>query len=278
MCDLPFLTSNHFSDTNINEQRGKHMTNSYQSFAYVYDTFMDNIPYDEWSSYLLKLLHQHNIMEGTLIELGCGTATMALHMADAGFQVLGVDISQDMLTIASSKIENSSQITLILQDMCELDLDLEVPGIYCICDSLNYLLTEDEILKTFQAVKKHLTPDGTFIFDLKTEYFYRDVLGDQVFCDHQENCSYTWENSFFEEDNINQYDLTIFAKSADSELFERFTETHHQRAYSHAKIVDLLKQAGLQYETSYDAFTENAPHEKSERIYFIARNGDMIHE
>lgn len=250
------------------------MSTSYKNFAYVYDTFMDNIPYKEWSDYLIHLFSTYHITSGTLAELGCGTGTMALLMNNAGFHIIGIDTSADMLTIAADKTCGKKNLTLLLQDMRNLELGMKVDGIYCVCDSLNYLLNPADVQKTFQKVKEHLISNGIFIFDLKTIYFYQEILGDQTFCDHQADCSYTWENSFFEEDHINQYDLTIFTRSEGSPLFERFFETHHQKAYPLSEIVDLLKQAGLEYVKAYDAFTEDTPHAKSERIYIIARNGD----
>lgn len=248
------------------------MSNSYQSFSYVYDKFMDNIPYHEWATYLTNLFHQHGIEHDTLIELGCGTGTMALCMADAGYSIIGIDNSTDMLTIAQDKLTTHSTIALTLQDMREFTLDGTYNGFYSVCDSLNYLLTPEDLSAAFLSVKKHLSPQGIFIFDLKTPYFYEYVLGDQTFCDHQEDCSYTWENSYFEEDHINQYDLTLFIKESGDTRFMRFTETHHQRAYSLPEIIDLLSLSGLEYVTAYDAFTPNAPTDTSERIYIIAKN------
>jgi SAM-dependent methyltransferase len=250
------------------------MSSVYHGFAYVYDKFMDNIPYEDWSIYLTSLFKKYGITSGTLAELGCGTGTMSQLMAKAGFHILGVDLSEDMLAIAAEKTAHIPEITLLLQNMCDLDLGDSVDGVYCVCDSLNYLLYTEEILSTFKGVKAHLKNGGIFIFDLKTEFFYKEVLGDQVFCDHQENCSYTWENSYFEEDGINQYDLTLFAKVPETDLFERFCETHHQKAYSLSEIIDLLSEGGLEYVAAYDAFTQNPPNTESERIYIVARNGD----
>ena len=250
------------------------MATSYQGFAYVYDNFMDNIPYDEWSSYLIHLFQQYAIPSGNLIELGCGTGTLCLYMADAGYQMIGIDNSPDMLTIAAEKIQGNPHITLLLQDMRNLDLGTEYDGFYSLCDSMNYLLTPSDVQATFQCVSTHLKKNGIFIFDLKTPYFYETVLGDNVFCDHQKDCSYTWENSYYEEDHINQYDLTIFTRQTDSELFERFSETHYQKAYSLEEIINLLSCSGLEYVTSYEAFTNNPPTCESERIYIITRKAD----
>lgn len=251
------------------------MSSSYHNFAYVYDKFMNNIPYKEWSKYLIQLFHKNNINNGNIIELGCGTGTLCKLLSQAGYSIIGIDQSVDMLSIAADKLKDVSNITLVNQDMRFLDLGQNFDGAYCICDGLNYLLEEDDILLTFQSVKQHLNPNGIFIFDLKTSYFYKEILGDQVFTDTQEDCCYIWENNYFEEEHINQYDLTLFLKQGDTNLYERYYELHEQRAYSSSQIVDLLSQSGLEYVTSYDAFSTKCPSPYSERIYFIARNGDI---
>lgn len=251
------------------------MSTSYHSFASVYDRFMDNIPYAEWADYLTKLFSSYNIHNDTLVELGCGTASLSLLMADRGYSILGIDNSTDMLTIAAEKISDHPDITLVYQDMTELLLPDKYSGFYSLCDSMNYLLSSDDMLSTFTQVKRYLAFGGVFIFDLKTPYFYREILGDQVFCDHQENCSYTWENSFFEDEQINQYDLHIFIKQKATELYEHYQEVHHQKAYALDEVIHLIEQSGLEYVTSYEAFTEKPPDEYSERIYIIARNNSL---
>ncbi len=250
------------------------MSTNYHSFAYVYDKFMDNIPYKEWCQYIISLLNKYNIKQGNLVELGCGTATLSLLLEQEGYHITGIDNSPDMLSIAAEKLTPNSHISLQLQDMSDLTLEGTYDAFFCVCDSLNYLVTKEDILHTFQGIKAYLKKDGIFLFDLKTLHFYQNVLGDQTFCDHQEDCSYTWENSFFEEDNVNQYDLTIFVRQSDTNLYQKYNEVHHQRGYELEEIIDLLRMAGLEYVTAYDAFTDNPPTEDSERIYIIARNGE----
>lgn len=249
------------------------MSTNYNNFAYVYDQFMDNIPYTEWSHYLSRLFAQYSTPTGTLVELGCGTGTILRLMSETGYQVLGIDNSTDMLTVAAEKCTDCPGITLLQQDMRKLELgNMQYDGFYCVCDSLNYLLSPSDVLSAFSGVQTYLKKDGFFIFDIKTPYFYETILGDQIFCDHQEDCSYTWENSYFPEEQINQYDLTIFIREPDSKLFERFYETHHQKAYSLPEMIDMLSASGFTYVTAYDAFTTNPPASESERIYIIAQN------
>ena len=250
------------------------MSTSYNGFPYIYEQYYEIIPYSEWSDYLCSLLRDIGISSGRLVELGCGTATLANYMSLAGYDVIRIDNSIDMLTIAADKTAGNPHIQLLQQDMRQFDPgDNSYPAIYCLCDSLNYLLTAEDVSDTFHCVRTALDHNGIFIFDLKTEYFYKEILGDQIFCDHQEQGSYIWENSYFEDDHINQYELTFFAKEENG-LYRKFCETHHQKDYSLSEMIDLLHHSGLEYVTAYDAFTKMPPHSDSERIYIIARNGD----
>lgn len=251
------------------------MSTSYKSFAQVYDQFMDNIPYNEWCRYILSLLKEYSIDNGTIVELGCGTGTICQQLSNTYFMI-GIDNSKEMLSIAREKLKNSKNICLLEQNMCNLYLpnDTTYDAFISVCDSINYLLYDEELIETFENIKQYLRPNGIFLFDLKTIYFYSQILGDQVFCDHQDDCSYTWENNYFEEYQINQYELTIFIRDKESNLYQKFCETHHQRGYELTKVIDFLTMAGLEYVASYEAFTHKEVSPTSERIYIIARNGD----
>ncbi len=249
------------------------MATDYTNFAYVYDNFMDNIPYDKWCDYLLSLFQQYSITEGNLVDLGCGTGTLCKLMAQHSYHITGIDYSKDMLAMAKKKLKGENRVTLSRQNMCELVLEEGIiyDGFYSLCDCMNYLLYTEELLSTFQGVKHYLKSGGVFIFDLKTRFYYKEILGNRVFCDHQADCSYTWENNFYEEENVNQYDLTLFIKEKHSSRYRKFEETHHQKAHALPTIIDLLQEAGLEYVTAYDAFTSHAPLPNSERIYIIAK-------
>lgn len=252
---------------------------SYTGFAQVYDIFMDNIPYDKWSEYLVQLLEEYNVKEGLIAELGCGTGNITRQLADKGYHMIGIDNSEDMLRIAiekeSSGIEKKD-ILYLLQDMREFELYGTVSAIISICDSMNYILTEEDLLQVFQLVNNYLDPQGIFIFDLNTEYKYKNILADNIIAENREYCSFIWDNYYYEEEQINEYDLTIYIKEESEEKdnrFLRFGEMHYQKAYQLEHIKELLKKAGMEYITAYDAFTHNVPREDSERIYIIAREG-----
>lgn len=244
---------------------------SYSSFAQVYDIFMGEIPYEKWEQYVKTLLQERGISDGLVLELGCGTGTFTELLAADGYDMIGVDNSAEMLESASAKKEMSGlDILYLLQDMREFELYGTVRAAVSVCDSMNYILQEDELRKVFALVNNYLDPGGVFIFDMKTPWYYREVMGDCILAENQEQGSYIWENAYYEEEMMNEYDLTLFIKEADGR-FSRHQETHLQRAYEIETVTALLQAAGLQVEAVYDAFTKEAPHEESERVYFVAR-------
>ena len=135
---------------------------------------------------------------------------------------------------------------------------------------MNYITEEDDLLEVFSLVNNYLDPGGVFIFDLNTEYKYKKVLGDSVIAENREESSFIWENWYDEETQINEYDLTLFIRE-ESGLYEKYEETHYQRAYSLDTVCRLLQEAGLKLEAVYDAFTMDAPGKRSERVYVVAR-------
>ena len=254
---------------------------AYTGFAQVYDEFMDNIPYKEWNKYLLELLKENGLSEGILLDLGCGTGSITELLAKAGFDMIGIDNSEDMLEIAREKaMDEELDILYLLQDMREFELFGTVAGVVSICDSMNYITSEDDLLKVFKLVNNYLDPKGLFIFDMNTPYKYKHILADNTIAENREDSSFIWDNYFDEKTGINQYDLAVFVKAdeeddewSEGEVFYRFQETHYQKAYELDTVKELLAKAGMEFVAVYDAFTKDAPKENSERIYIIAREG-----
>ncbi len=168
-----------------------------------------------------------------------------------------------------------SDILYLLQDMREFELYGTVRAVVSVCDSMNYITEEDDLLQVFLLVNNYLDPGGIFIFDLNTEYKYRELLSDNVFAENRDEGSFIWENWYEEETGINEYDLTLYIRNhLSDECYERYEETHIQRAWTIDCVCNLLAQAGLHLEAVYDAFTEDEPRPESERVYFIAREAE----
>ena len=160
---------------------------AYTGFAAVYDMFMDNIPYGEWCGYLTGLLREQGIADGLVLDLGCGTGTMTRLLAAEGYDMIGVDVSGEMLEIAMESEESKPRGILYLQqDMREFELYGTVRAIVSICDSMNYLMEYDELVQVFRLANNYLDPGGVMIFDLNTIYKYRDELGEQTIAEQRD--------------------------------------------------------------------------------------------
>jgi len=245
---------------------------AYTDFASVYDKFMDETPYEQWCQNILSVLGEYEIKDGLVLELGCGTGSMTELLAQKGYDMIGVDYSQDMLNIAMAKREQSGHqdILYLNQDMREFELYGTVRAVVSVCDSLNYLLEDDDIVTCFKQVNNYLDPRCILFFDFNTRYKYETVIGDTVIAENREDCSFIWENFYHEDEQINEYDLTLFIRQQD-ELYEKYEETHFQKAYTLEDIKRLLAQAGMEFVTAYDDYSKDGVHEESERIVVIAR-------
>ena len=248
---------------------------AYTSFAEVYDTFMDNVPYEEWGGYIHRILCENGINDGILLDLGCGTGTMTEVFAGFGYDMIGVDNSADMLEIAMEKKEASGHdILYLLQDMRTFELYGTVRAVVSVCDSVNYITEPEELAEVFRLVNNYLDPGGLFLFDFNTEYKYREVMGDCTIAEDRGDCSFIWDNCYYEEEKINEYDLTLFIREGSDDngaLYRKYRETHFQRGYTLEEIRELLSSAGLVFQAAYDMDTGEAAWEKSERICVIAR-------
>ena len=244
---------------------------AYTNFAEVYDGFMDNVPYRQWADYIQDLLREQGIRDGLVLELGCGTGSLTELLAGKGYDMIGVDNSGDMLQIAMEKREVSgSDILYLLQDMREFELYGTVRAVVSICDSMNYITEYEYLVQVLRLVNNYLDPEGILIFDLNTEYKYRQVLGDNTIAECREDKSFIWDNHYDNETGINQYDLTLFI-CQQGDLYRRFDETHYQRAYGMEEIRRAVCEAGLELVAMYDAFSREPIKEDSERVYVIAR-------
>ena len=245
---------------------------AYTSFAEVYDTFMDNVPYEEWAEYLAELLQEYDIEDGLVLDLGCGTGSLTEILATKGYDMIGADGSAEMLEIAiEKKAQSGHDILYLLQDMREFELYGTVRAVVSVCDCVNYITDEKELEQVFRLVNNYLDPEGIFIFDFNTEYKYKEILGEQTIAEDREDCSFIWDNYYYEDESMNEYELTLFIKEQDSNLYRKYQEMHYQKAYTLDAMRELIEWSGLEFVTAYDAYTRKAPTETSERICVVAR-------
>lgn len=242
---------------------------AYTSFASVYDLFMDNVPYEEWCAFLCKILAQHGITDGPVLDLGCGTGKMTRLMSEQGYDMTGIDNAAEMLQIAAME-PGEVPILYLLQDMQDLELDGCVRAVCSVCDCVNYVLDEEELQQAFSRVHEYLEEDGVFIFDVNTSYKYTKLLAENTFAESRDEGSFIWDNYYDEEERINEYDLTLFIPEGD-ELYRRYTETHYQRNYETETLLKLLKNAGFIDICVYDDYTDAPLCETSERAVFVAK-------
>ncbi len=242
---------------------------AYTDFAALYDSFMEETPYDAWCEFIVGLLRKDNINEGLICELGAGTGEMTRRLQAKGYDMIGIDNSDSMLNVAKSKEGEVSEILYLCQDMREFELYGTVRAIVSVCDSINYILEEEELIEVFKLVNNYLDPKGLFVFDFNTKYKYECVIGDATIAENRENESFIWENFYDPEDDINEYDITFFVR--EGELFRRFSETHLQRGYTVDTMKECIEKAGLIFVDAIDADTHKPVNAESERVYIIAR-------
>ena len=242
---------------------------AYTGFAQVYDTFMDNTPYKEWAERIRTILAKEGIKEGLVLDLGCGTGSLTTILSDLGYDMIGVDLSPEMLQIAQDK-RKGRDILYLCQGMREFELYGTVRAVVSVCDSVNYLTEDGDLTECFRLVNNYLDPSGLFIFDFNTLYKYRDVIGETTIAENREEASFIWENYFDEEEQLNEYELTIFAKEGNG-LYRKFEEVHLQRGYTLSQMKEALKSAGMEFVDAFDSDTLKEPTDESERILVIAK-------
>ena len=230
---------------------------------------------DKDKKYLVSLLKKYGVDDGLVLELGCGTGNISEALRKKGYDMIGIDNSAEMLSVAiekSMEVEDETlpQALYLCQDMREFELYGTVRAIVSICDSMNYITEPDDLYEVFRLANNYLDPDGVFIFDMNTRYKYENMLGEQTIAETREDHCFIWDNFYDKDSRLNEYVLNLFIQGDDGR-YDRHEEIHYQRAYDLEEVRQLIEEAGLKWEGAYDAFTMDPVREDSERIYIIAR-------
>jgi 2-polyprenyl-3-methyl-5-hydroxy-6-metoxy-1,4-benzoquinol methylase len=242
----------------------------YNQFAYVYDVLMKDVNYLKWVDYIERIFKHFAVKPRQVIDLACGTGNIAIPLKARGYDVMGIDQSEDMLCVAREKaLKKGMNILFVCQDMRRVSLHHPVDAMTCMCDGINYILAEKELDLVFEGVHRYLNPGGIFIFDISSHYKLSSILGNNTFVETDQEISFIWRNCFDKRTNICEMELSFFVK--EGEYYKRFDEFHYQRAYEIDEIVDGLIRNGFKSIEVYQPFTLKPPKKRCERIFFAAQ-------
>ena len=245
---------------------------SYGDFAYFYDNLTDNVDYEKRCSYIKGLLAENGVGEGILLDLACGTGTVSLMLSDMGYDVIGVDASEDMLSVAQEKkMESGADVIFLCQRMEELDLFGTINACVSTLDSINHVTDEETVREIFHRVSLFMEDKGIFLFDVNTPYKHKCVLGDNTFVYDTDEVYCVWQNST-DESLVTTVNLDLFEKDEDDEeTYYRYSEEFTERAYDLDDIKKWLEDVKFEVIGIYEEMTKDSVKADTQRAVFVAR-------
>ena len=246
---------------------------AYRNLAVSYDRLTSDVDYEATVAFYYEILKQESLTPRTAVDLACGTGSVTTILANKGLQVIGVDMSEEMLTVASQKAGEAGVFPwFICQSLQQLRLPRAVDLAVCALDSLDYITAPEDCQEAIRRVYKYLNPGGIFIFDVNTPEKLRAMDG-QVFLDEDDDVYCVWRGEFNEETNICSYGMDLFQRKGN--LWERSFEEHCEYAYSAEQLTGYLKAAGFTHIRVYGDRRMEAPGAGEQRIYIKARKGKI---
>lgn len=245
---------------------------SYGVFSEFYDALTANVSYDTVSQVLSSLLTRYGKSRGLLLDLACGTGSVSVRLAQKGYEVIGVDLSPEMLSEAQNKAYSAGQNILFLcQDMTALDLYGTVDAAVCTLDGLCHLPDEESVFAALQKVSLFMNPGGVFLFDVNSVYKHRAVLGNNTFVYDTDDVYCVWQNTLLSDGVTVQMDLDFFEPVSDAGDYVRQSERFTERAYPKETLEAMLKKAGFTVLDVFDGYSGKPAHDTSERLLFAVR-------
>lgn len=234
----------------------------YEEMSLFYDQLTLDQPYESW----LDIVNQFSEKKHSILDIGCGTGSLTSLITD--FQeITGMDLSIDMLAIASQK---SNNVHWLEGDMTDFELGRQFDVITIFCDSLNYLPEKDDVISTFEHVYSHLTQDGVFMFDVHTVHKMNTLFNNQSYLDESEDVFLGWEAVKGDVPLSVWHDMSFFIKQDDNQYI-RFNESHYQRTYAENDYIEMLKQSGFSKIKTFLDFDTNKHNEQGNRLFFIVK-------
>ena len=248
--------------------------NAYKALAMSYDRLTNDVDYEAVVDFYFSILDREGLKPRTAVDLACGTGSVAKILAERGLQVVGVDMSEDMLTVASQKTAHMEHPPVfVCQRLEQLHLGRGVDLAVCALDSMDYIIDPELCREAIQRVYRALNPGGIFLFDVNTPEKLRAMDG-QIFVDEDEDVFCLWRGEFDEKSNICSYGMDLFQRRG--EVWERSFEEHREYAYSQQQLVAYLKEAGFTHIAVYGDRRLDAPNASDQRIYLKARKGKRV--
>ena len=247
---------------------------AYHELAKSYDRLTNDVDYQATVDFYMEILHREGLKPRTCVDLACGTGSVTAILAGMGLDTIGVDMSEEMLTVAQQKtMELERMPRFICQKLQELRLPRGVDLAVCALDSLDYITDPKDCAEAIRRTYQVLNPGGIFIFDVNTPEKLRAMDG-QVFLDEDDDVYCVWRGEFDEETNICSYGMDLFQRSG--KVWHRSFEEHREYAYSEEQLRGFLKDAGFTHIEVYADRLFETPREGEQRIYFKARKGKLL--
>ncbi len=243
----------------------------YTSFAEVYDELMTGVDYPAWAGFYAEMMRRWGIPSGARVcECACGTGGLTIPLQAMGYQVTGLDISQEMLFIASQKARAAgSRAIFIRQDMRSLQLHRSVDAILATCDGVNYLTHERDLAAFFASAFAALRPGGGLFFDVSTPYKLEHTLGSRTLCEDTPHITYMWDNRWHAKTRTVDLNLCIFVREADGR-YRRMDESQRQRGWTMDELSEALHAAGFETPAFYGNSRLTFPRSTEERWHVAA--------
>lgn len=245
---------------------------SYQFLAGCYDELTYDVPYPRWADYIEKHFRRRGLPGNIVLDLACGTGSLTRELAQRGYEMIGVDLSPEMLTEAAEKNRDVGEVPPIFlcQPMENLDLYGTIDACVCCLDSINYVTSPKKLQQAFERVHLFLMPGGLFLFDINTPEKLRGLDG-QVFLDETEDAYCVWRAEYSKRSRICSYFMDIFRLDPDSGQWNRGEELHEERAYTIPELTGFLQQAGFRDIKVYGELKLRPPVPNEGRVFFVAR-------
>lgn len=244
---------------------------AYESLALSYDRLTNDVDYGAAVSFYEQIMAREGVFPRSAVDLACGTGSVTALLAKKGIPVIGVDLSEEMLSVAQQKTQELLPRPMFLhQDLSRLYLPRGVDLAVCALDSLDYITDPACCAAAIRRIYRCLNPGGIFIFDVNTPEKLQAMDG-QVFLDEDENVYCVWRGDFDKKSNICTYGMDLFQRQG--KLWHRSLEEHREYAYSQEQLTGYLKSAGFTGIRVYGDRKFTAPEPGEQRIYFSARKG-----